>query len=68
MAKKPKPKVPAWERAIEKALKKPRPEGGWPKPAPRPRGRPKKSADPLDAILRRELKKGPPGPYLPPNK
>jgi len=30
-----KPKTPAWEKAVEKALRKPRPAQGWPKPAPR---------------------------------
>jgi len=34
-------KTPAWERCIEKALKKPRPPQGWPKPVPRKK-RPKK--------------------------
>jgi hypothetical protein len=27
--------MPKWEKAIEKALKKPRPATGWPKPEPR---------------------------------
>jgi hypothetical protein len=28
-----------WEEAVAKALKKKRPEGGWPKPEPKKKGR-----------------------------
>lgn len=39
----PKPETLAhpgpWEEAVSEALKKKRPEGGWPKPEPKKKGR-----------------------------